>query len=252
MKKNYNLSESETARILKRYDRIKKVLDDCYKITDKTFTEQRWNCDSAAFLLPERADYILRVESEFYDKMIKKCFKLYKMINEVIPAYSLNEIEDMRRQPFKVSHAFGFQYTDGRLYVKLPHFIRRLKDRNGGMMFENEFRAMLTDFFRHLPGRVSFKDKLIYIVNVYPDNTNSLFVPDNDKYDFKRVVDIITDFTGGGDSAFHCSYMLMSVSSNDVPDASYVIVQDGEAEVLSKSKIFADMAVIFGTKTPSK
>jgi hypothetical protein len=238
MCKNNNLSEAEIAIILEKYNGIKRVLDDCYKIVDKTFIQQRWNGNNASCSEMERTNSMLSLDAEFYEKMINKCFRLYSEINQYVLNYKVSKVQEIQKLSFNKG-VFAFDFVNDRFYAKLPRFVKRLKNKQGGMLFEKEFRAMITDFFKKLPECISFREKMIYIVNVYSNNTNPLFVPDNDNLDFKRAVDIITDFIGGGDSAFVCSYMITSICSDSIQEGAYIIVQDSEKLINNKQEIIS-------------
>ena len=247
MYENHNLSEAEIAMILEKYDRIKRVLDDCYKIVDKTFIQQRWNCNNTICSEIERTNSMLSLDAEFYEKMINKCFRLYNEINKYVLNYRVSEFQERQKLSFNNS-AFMFEFVNDRFYAKLPRFVKRLKNKQGGMVFEKEFREALTDFFEKLSECISFKEKMIYIVNVYPNNTNPLFVPDNDNLDFKRAVDIITDFIGGGDSAFVCSYMITSICSDSIQEGAYIIVQGSERLLINNQEIIHLLRTDFQSK----
>lgn len=237
MHKNHNLSEIEISKILEKYHRIECVLKDCCKLVDKTSIQQYWNSNNPVCSASERSDNILRLDVEFYEKMISKCFRLYNEVNKYVSNHSFSDIRKIQRQSFHNNEIFAFRYINDRLYVQLPRFVKRLKSKQGGMIFENEFRAKIADFFQSLSEQISFKEKMLYIINAYPSNVNPLLVPDNDNLDFKRAIDIITDFVGGGDSAFNCSYMITSVCSDAIPEGAYIILQNGKASMLNKVEI---------------
>lgn len=60
--------------------------------------------------------------------------------------------------------------------------------------------------------------------HVYAKGKKVYRAPDNDNYEFKRVVDILTDYIGGGDGAFTTRYVLESVKTDDIPEGSYILV----------------------------
>ncbi len=119
--------------------------------------------------------------------------------------------------------------TDDMLAVKLPHL--PVKARIRSSVFQDLLRDKLS-----LVNVPLIRDKLIHIVHIYPTAMSELRVPDNDNYDIKRLIDVISDYTGYGDSGVHCSLFMTTLLTDDVPDGSYVIVTPKSSGVKSDSE----------------
>ena len=62
---------------------------------------------------------------------------------------------------------------------------------------------------------------------------------------FKRIIDIITDYLGGGDGGLTTSYFLESVVSDEVEEGSYVIISSADDPLKPTSLLLDDLKRFF-------
>ena len=66
--------------------------------------------------------------------------------------------------------------------------------------------------------------KMIWFISIYPTDTTAHSIPVHDNQDVKRVIDIITDYTLGGDSAPGCSLRQDTQLRDDIASGTYILV----------------------------
>jgi hypothetical protein len=108
--------------------------------------------------------------------------------------------------------------VEGVLIIKIPHLPRRLS--RSAFLCEAELYAALNgcETVPELP------QKLLRFISIYSSDTAAHVIVDHDNQDIKRVIDIITDYTLGGDSATNCSLRQDTFLLDDLPAGTYILV----------------------------
>lgn len=106
---------------------------------------------------------------------------------------------------------------EGILLIKTPHLPKR--SSKSSLAWEADLQQALAQI--DVPIMVQ---KRIWFLSIYPTNTPPHTIPDHDNQDIKRVIDLITDFTLGGDSAITCALRQDSLLADDLPSGCYVFV----------------------------
>lgn len=109
-------------------------------------------------------------------------------------------------------------WTDGEiLAVRTPPLPRR-GGRNS-IDFEPALYRALTEI--DVPVIVN---KLIWLLHIYPEHIAPHLVPDADNLEIKRIIDLISDATMGGDGGLTCSLRQDSYATNELPSGTFALV----------------------------
>ena len=164
---------------------------------------------------------IIRLISASYYNFMRHRAELYNEASRLFGfVHEGYELKQAVSACFLGETRFISAYTrDQSLYIRIPQVPAKYYRRSD--IFNEELRLVLGNLFKSNP--IYIKKKTIQIVHVFNTDFTGL-VPDNDNYDFKSIIDIITDHVSGGDSGINCWIHLMSVTSDRVAQGSYIIV----------------------------
>lgn len=124
---------------------------------------------------------------------------------------------------------------EGILVAKTPHLPKR--SSKSTLPWEADLQQALAQI--DVPFMVK---KCIWFLSIYPTDTPSHTIPDHDNQDIKRVIDLITDFTLGGDSALNCSLRQDSLLFNVPLEGTYILVQPLKNQPLTVCEALALIA----------
>lgn len=186
--------------------------------------------------------YIEEECTKLYINFILKYQQTYVQLGNLFDV--INPFEKKRekidKELLKKSEFVKATMNEGILYIKFPRLPLQIFRKM--YVFEDVLRLVLEDL--HIP-RMS--QKTIYILHVFKKNTSIYRIPDNDNYDFKRYVDIITDYVGGGDAGITTQFVLNSVYCDDIPEGSYFIITPSK-NVIKEKKIVKNLKKFFSQK----
>ena len=187
------------------------------------------------------SEYILAENSNYYTTTLINLNALYNRLNQLTVSPYRAENKECIGIPLG-GECVKINSNNGSLYFKLPRLPKKAFRRF--YFFEDELRYKLDRMWDTLL-TFSFKKKVIRIVNVFNSKYNKYLIPDNDNYDFKRIIDIITDYLGGGDGGLTTSYFLESVVSDEVEEGSYIIISSADEPLKPTSLLLDDLKRFF-------
>ena len=244
----HNLTSTELKEIIDIYSA---AFSESKKITD--------NMDKSLLKLQEAYDFIQRVERNKdkrtrtaiakdvakrivadYTEFIKDYIALYEIYSSIFGA--VYDTQELRRKiewdivPAQIQTAA----TATTLMVHLPH-----------MPVKTHYRAsVLRDILKTQLDRLfgadmipAIEKKIVRILHVYPSATRRWQLPDNDNYYIKDVIDIITDYIGGGDGCLTCSIILETVLTDELPEGSYIIVSPDNEGIEPKNTVLETLKI---------
>lgn len=138
-----------------------------------------------------------------------------------------SEADKLKHDVFKKTAWIGCDRIGDSLFVKLPWL--PLKKHYRSTLYQDELRYEL----ELLSTRKEFPVipyKRIHFVSVYKSDTSPYKIPDNDNYDTKRIIDILTDYIGGGDGGLVCSIYMETILNDEIPEGAYIIVSPKSTE----------------------
>ena len=169
-----------------------------------------------------------------YSEFITNYISLYDTYSNIFGA--VYDTRELRRSiewdivPTQIQTAS----TPTKLMVKLPHI--PVKTHCRASVFRDILKTQLDRLFGD--GMIPIiEKKLVRIIHIYPSAVRSWQVPDNDNYYIKDVVDIITDYIGGGDGCLTCSILMETVLTDELPEGSYIIVSPDNDEIEPKNTV---------------
>lgn len=122
-----------------------------------------------------------------------------------------------------------------KLVITLPVLPVNYYNRKGLLrshLFERELAAKL-DMLIGQGSVPQIKHKHIVFLQVFAADTPKLSIPDNDNYDYKGIIDIITDKLGHGDNGIDCWLTMESVRSEKLKENCYILVKSQDDYALS-------------------
>lgn len=164
-------------------------------------------------------EYMKKELTSLYTKFIIKYQQTYSRLSNLFAfTYPFErKREKLDKELLKHTKFVKATVDKNNLYVKMPYLPIKIFRKT--YVFQDVLRQALEGL--KIPYMSS---KTIYILHVFKEGTSLYIVPDNDNYDFKRYVDIICDYIGGGDAGVSTQFVLNSIYSNVISEGSYFIV----------------------------
>ena len=161
----------------------------------------------------------------FYTKYLSLLKSFYEIYNLLIGLGDYNDVWTEHETPAigeSVMTGVSAAVTEqNELIVRLPRIPK--KQFNGNQLFVREIRYQLEKLYRL--GKVpDMRQKYISIINIYSVSHSSYKIPDNLNWDTKKVIDVITDFTGGGDGGLNTFAFMASYQTDEIPAGMYILV----------------------------
>ena len=207
---------------------------DCLQKYSNTFKHNKEICEK--LLLKdlyaqehEYTDFITEINSQYISiwETTQIFFKLLGGLTICAVGGNPTEADKLKHEVFKKTAWIGCDRIGDSLFVKLPWL--PLKKRYKCTLYQNELRHEL-ELLEKSKGLPMLYQKRIHFVSVYKSYTSLLKIPDNDNYDAKRIIDILTDYVGGGDGGTVCSIYMETILNDEIPEGTYIIVSPESAE----------------------
>ena len=128
------------------------------------------------------------------------------------------------------------------LYVRLPRV--PIKYYRKSSLFQEEVRIVLDELYAKQLMPI-IPHKVVRILNVFKTKTHPMLVPDHDNYDIKRLLDVIADYCGGGDSGLTCSLFYETIKDDSLPEGTYFIVKPMSDTIESRSETVSKLRELF-------
>ena len=122
-------------------------------------------------------------------------------------------------------------YPDGRIVVKMPH-LPGLSANPKILQLKRAFESMYDGMGSEIAEKVykmgicsrAYDKFSLSFYHIFPGNCPSRSMRDNDNYDYKHLIDRITDALGVTDDALRCRLCFASAQTDWIADGTYVIV----------------------------
>ena len=122
-------------------------------------------------------------------------------------------------------------YPDGRIVVKMPH-LPGLSANPKILQLKRVFESMYDGMGSEIAEKVykmgicsrAYDKFSLSFYHIFPENYPSRSMRDNDNYDYKHLIDRITDALGVTDDALRCRLCFASAQTDRIADGTYVIV----------------------------
>lgn len=122
-------------------------------------------------------------------------------------------------------------YPDGRIVVKMPH-LPGLSANPKILQLKRAFESMYDGMGSEIAEKVykmgicsrAYDKFSLSFYHIFPENCPSRSMRDNDNYDYKHLIDRITDALGVTDDALRCRLCFSSAQTDRIADGTYVIV----------------------------
>ena len=205
----------------------------CLDSYRKILTHLKESCDypeDGLFLTHEEKDKMLLSEISRKYFSVWETTEVFLRLLDGITVCGIQDRDDadrLKHDVFKKTAWIGCDRIGDSLYVKLPWLPLKKHYRNA--MYQDELRYEL-DLLGKSKGIPKLSQKMIHFVSVYKTDTSLLKIPDNDNYDTKRIIDILTDYVGGGDGGAVCSIHIETILNDEIPEGTYIIVSPETTE----------------------
>ena len=199
-----------------------------YRMTDEDLCDEAvWNVckDYANFLITYR-----------------RLYKLYSNVFAVANDAVRERIKEIEANSLVNGDWVSAKSEGEALYVRLPRV--PVKYYRKSTLFQEELRLILNDLSAKQLMPI-IPNKVVRILNVFKTKTHPMLVPDHDNYDLKRLLDVITDYCGGGDSGLTCSLFYETIMDNSLPEGTYFIVKPMTDAVESRSETVSKLRELF-------
>ena len=122
-------------------------------------------------------------------------------------------------------------YPDGRIVIGMPH-LPGLSANPKTLQLKRAFESMYDWMGSEIAEKVCKMDICsrtydkfsVSFYHIFPGNCPSRSMRDNDNYDYKHLIDRITDALGVTDDALRCRLCFASAQTDRIADGTYVIV----------------------------
>lgn len=111
---------------------------------------------------------------------------------------------------------------DGAMYVCVPHPPHKIRYRK--YSFTDFSWCLRNEIEKHISDIDFAPQKDLFLMNVYPQDTNVARFFDFDNYDTKSIIDSVTDIYPGADSPATTRMTLQTVLSDEVAPMTYIAV----------------------------
>lgn len=164
-----------------------------------------------------------------YEQFLHYLYPLYSSLSALFGcSRSAKKLADACLEESSAANSISLNVFNNRLVIKIPLVPCKMYNHKRNFrirIFEHELAALLDNAVSH--GSVpELKRKFVSFVHVFPLNTIENLIPDNDNYDYKGIIDVITDKLGYGDNGCDCFLSMMSLRSSDLAPSSYIIVSN--------------------------
>lgn len=256
------LSEKEKWYIETSTERLEKNLKECKK--------------EASVLLEKIDNYEKKIEEykhasyndfygiskEEYDREWSKkaadtyvaFLNLYRKLHSPIMHGIVNTCDLSNEEIKKIeNNCIEVRIENCKLYVKTPLLFSKYHkySSKGNASFSNDYSSVfsyeIAQKLEELRNKIpKISDKVITVFSVY--NSKKSLIPDADNLDTKKIIDAISEFFPGGDSARYCSFFLMNEVRNDITEGSFFIVSDSANATFTREKLAEEIRSIYSTK----
>ena len=224
---------------------IERALGDSVLLADKLRKIAAGNLDKIRGVRSDTdtdaADETGRIVSLDYPKFMSAYGALYDSYSEVFGLINGDSVfikADTER--ILSEDRIAVRVSDGALYVKLPRM--PVKAFNTSKAFVYELNLLLKNYPSPLP---LIERKRIRIINVFTSDTPARLIPDNGNYDTKHLLDVITDYCGGGDSGLNCSLLMETIRTDDIPAGTYFIAENQGRDIQKINVEIAKLNTLF-------
>ncbi|MDO5399183.1 MAG: hypothetical protein Q4G33_14795 [bacterium] len=234
-----SLSEPDKSKLRQSYNKCLSDLTigvDAVQTTLNTFKQQIENiAEQEAFLQICEAEgdefqkeiaikKLVYEHSDFYNKSVEILKNLYEAIAATAGNYNhLTPLYHTNTECFDCSGVVIKSQNDV-VCIGMPHIPLKVSTRPYDRRFGNALISVFKEY-EQMIGFPYMEKKTVSFIHVYPENQNTRLLPDNDRYDYKHIIDVITDFTGGGDDALNCAITLETILDDSIPNGSYAVVR---------------------------
>lgn len=182
--------------------------------------------------LAEGDDYM--VDTEQYGRWLRLFYKMYSELMDI--GTSVEERNEYANLESVYSETVCATLSgEGDLVVHLPR-ISKQKFMNS-QFFVAEIRYAL-EALKARTGIQKMSQKLISVINVYSTDTSVFHIADNMNWDTKKAIDIMVDYTGGGDGGLNAFCSLKSFRTDEVEPGMYIIISPDQNKVFETEIAF--------------